>query len=144
MADDGSFDYKRQGDSVTSVSRPDIEGSNLGRVLPRQNSTGFTRGSQPIGQGGSAIDGANNRIVIQASDGSTDGIGTIPNSDNESGPFSTDASGKLVSKTVGGTTYTYNKNDQYRNSEINGFAPDDGRPGIWFAKRGYDATELLT
>jgi len=141
--DNNSIDYKRQSPTPEHVSRPDLVGGNMGRVYARQTSTSFTRGTQPIGQGGSAIDGGNNRIVIQSTTGTVDGIGNIPNSDNSYGFFTLDASGKVVMKIVNGTQYTYNANDSYNNSEINGFAPDDGRPGIWFAKPGYSCEELL-
>ena len=142
MAD--ALNYNRQSSEPKSVSRPDIQGGNMGRVYARQTSTSFTRGTQPIGQGGSAIDGANNRIVIQSTTGTIDGIGNVPNSNNVYGFFTLDASGNLIMQIVNGTQYTYNPNDNYNNSEIYGFAPDDGRPGIWFAKQGYSCYDLLT
>lgn len=137
-----SVNYNRQS-GINHTNRPEMTGADLSRVLPRQNSSGFSRGTQPIGQGGSAIDGANNRIIIQSTTGTVDGIGNVPNSNNVYGFFTLDASGRVIMQIVNGTTYTYNKNDSYNNSEINGFAPDDGRPGIWFAKEGYSAEELL-
>lgn len=141
---DGAFDYGKQKSGIDSMPNSEVVGGNMGRLLARQTSTSFTRGTQPIGQGGSAIDGANNRIIIQSNTGASDGIGNIPGSNNVYGFFTLDSSGKVIMQIVNGTQYTYNKNDSYNNSEINGFAPDDGRPGLWFAKEGYDATELLT
>jgi hypothetical protein len=138
------INYGKNSPKNISVQTSNIYGGDMGRNLARQTSTSFTRGVQQIGQGGSAIDGQNNRIIIQSTTGSSDGIGSIPNSNNKYGFFTTDSSGKVIMEIVGGTQYTYNKNDNYNNSEINGFAPDDGRPGIWFAKVGYDCNTLLT
>jgi hypothetical protein len=137
-----NIDYSKVSDSAP-VSRPEIRGSNLGRVLARQNSTGFTRGSLMVGQGGINIDGANNTISITSSIGIS-GIGNIPDVSNENGFFQTDSSDSLIYKLVNGTTYLYNQSDDYVNSTLIGFAPDDGRPGIWVAKPGFDVTELLS
>lgn len=55
----GSFDY------VKDVS---IAEASFDRVLPRQVSTGSTRGTQTVGYGGVKIDGSNNRIDLEAND----------------------------------------------------------------------------
>lgn len=137
-------DYSTQKVNVPAVSRPDIKGSDLGRVLPRQNSSGSTRGNLTVGQGNINIDGSNDTISIGSNIG-TSGIGDIPNSDiAESGFFQTDASNTLIYKLVNGSTFLYNPLDNYVNSSLFGFAPDDGRPGFWVAKEGQDATELLS
>lgn len=137
-----NIDYSKSA-QPTQVARPEIRGSDLSRVLARQNSTGFTRGSLMVGQGGINIDGANNTISITSSIG-TNGIGVIPDVSNENGFFQTDQSNILIYKVVSGSTYLYNKTDNYVNSTLFGFAPDDGRPGLWFAKRGFNVVELLS
>ncbi len=92
--------------SNKSVSNNEIPTSDMGRVLPRQLSTGSTRGTQTVGYGTTKIDGSNNRITIGAPDGSTIGMGSIPGSaTNEYGFFSLDTAGKLIMKIVNGTWY---------------------------------------
>lgn len=49
--------------------------SNISRVLPRQMSTGSTRGTQTVGYGQTKIDGSNNRITL--------GSGIVLDGDNE-------------------------------------------------------------
>ena len=137
-----NLDYSKSGQSM-QVNRPEIQGSNLGRVLARQNSTGFTRGSLMVGQGGINIDGANNTISITSSIG-TNGIGVIPDVSNESGFFQTDESNILIYKVLSGTTYLYDKNDGYTDRVLFGFAPVGGRPGLWITKPGLDAYGILS
>lgn len=144
---------------VTHINEGNLPTSDLSRILPRQMSTGTMRGTQNVGYGGVKIDSSNNTITvgdvisISGNDdglitvGNTNegvqGIGIIPDGSGDDGFFQTDSTGKVIWKQVNGTTYTYNSADGYNNSERNGFAPDDGRPGLWFAKVGYDATKLL-
>jgi hypothetical protein len=85
---------------------------NLSRVLPRQLSTGSTRGQQRIGYGNAMLDGNNNRILVSnPSDGTTVGMGNIPGTDGEFGFFSLDSDGTLIQKIVNGTWYIYRKDD---------------------------------
>lgn len=173
---------------VDSVKPLELPVSNLSRVLPRQLSSGSTRGTQIVGYGKTKIDGTNNSItvgdtifldgnsgnitvgqniridgstntidigediildginnIIQvgSSEGGTQGIGKIPDTDNQSGFFQTDSNGRVIYKLLNGTQYNYNLNDSYNNAILNGFAPDDGRPGIWVAKPGFSAYTLL-
>lgn len=93
--------------SMTVESKP-IADFVQNRVFPRQVGTGAMRGTQLVGNTGTMIDAANNRIVLTSSDGSTVGIGTIPGSTtDEFGFFATDADGTLVMKIVNGTRYIY-------------------------------------
>jgi hypothetical protein len=95
--------------------------SDQSRTLPRQVSTGSTRGTQTVGYGDTKIDGSNNVITVGGSilldgtneviqvtndDGSTLGLGKIPGT-NEFGFFSKDTSGNLIMKIVNGTWYVY-------------------------------------
>lgn len=128
-------------DRVSSVNLP---GSDQSRILPRQLSIGTLRGTQSVGSG-PKIDSSNNTITVSLA-GGTQGIGTVPNSPNnaQGGFFQTDSSNRVIWKLVEGTSYTYNRNDNYVNTILNGFSPDDGRPGIWVAKPGLDCKELLS
>lgn len=47
-----------------SVAKIDLHDQGFTRTLPRQLSTGSTRGTQNVGYGGVAIDGSNNRISV--------------------------------------------------------------------------------
>lgn len=127
-------------DNVSAVSLPN---SDLSRILPRQLSTGTTRGTQRVGYGNALIDGSNNIISVGSTQG-TQGIGNIPNTTNEYGFFQTNSANRIVYKQVQGTQLYYNQLDNYNNSIRSGFAPVGGRPGIWVAKTGYDATEMLS
>lgn len=71
--------------------------------------SGSTRGAQIVGNGGTVIDGNNNRITITNPTNNTSlGMGAIPGSTtNEFGFFSLDASGNVVMKIVNGTMYVY-------------------------------------
>lgn len=112
------LDYSKAGSGYQSVNRPDIQGSNLGRVLPRQNSTGSLRGTQTVGYGNTKIDGSNNVIqvgdsilldgnnsVIQVTsdDNSSIGMGEIPDRPGEFGFFSTNSRGQVIMTIVNGT-----------------------------------------
>jgi|SRR6185503_3958852 len=136
----GNPDYSNSGSGYTSVNSQPIVGADLSRVLPRQNSTGSTRGTQQVGQGGSAIDGSNNRIIIQAPDGSSVGIGNIPSTNNEYGFFSLDPSGKLIMKIVNGTRYIYNPQDSFNNVMQDGILPD-GSGGWAVASKGNNVAD---
>lgn len=57
-------------------------GSDISRVLPRQLSTGSTRGTQTVGYGNVQIDGSNNRITLGDTLGNDMTIGNYSNSSN--------------------------------------------------------------
>lgn len=127
---------KLSSSSYVVQNRP-ISDSVQDRVLPRQVSTGLMRGTQLVGTTGTMIDAANNRIVLTNNDGSTVGIGTIPDSlTNEFGFFATDADGTLVMKIVNGTLYTYNV-DSGQNVVQLGRLPDSTY-GLAAANEGFD------
>lgn len=142
MSDNELYPYRTSGKDVTNVSGASFDGSNLGRVLPRQNSAGSMQRTQTLGFGKAKIDGSTGTFTV-GSDIGTNGIGSIPGSTTQSGFFQTDNTGKIVYTVVQGTELLYNPNDNYVNTVRFGFAPDDGRPGLWIAKPGKDATQLL-
>lgn len=128
----------------THVQTGDVPKMSMDRVLPRQLSTGSTRGTQTVGYGNTKIDGTNNTITIAAPDGSSIGMGAIPGSTTgEYGFFSLDASGKLIMKIVNGTWYTYNPQDQYNNVMQGGLLPD-GSGGWAVAAAGYNVSDGIT
>lgn len=127
--------------NYTVKSRP-IGGLVQDRVLPRQVGTGLMRGTQLVGNTGTMIDAANNRIVLTNTDGSTVGIGTIPGSlTNEFGFFATDEDGTLVMKVVNGTLYTYNVDSGDNVVQVGKLT--NGEYGAAFAKEGNDLVEAL-
>ena len=146
MADTQRFGGSQSTPEVDKVSKQSLPQSDLSRVLPRQLSTGTTRGTQRVGYGDALIDGSNNIISVGSTDG-TQGIGSIPNTTNttnEYGFFQTNSANKIIYKQVQGTQLYYNPNDNYLNSIRMGFAPIGGRTGIWVAKPGKDATAILS
>lgn len=65
---DNIYDPKYPGNQVFtpgSDSAGAIPASDISRVLPRQLSTGSTRGTQTVGYGNTKIDGTNNTITIE-------------------------------------------------------------------------------
>lgn len=123
-----------------TVKQPSLSQSNISRVLPRQLSTGSTRGTQTVGYGNTKIDGSNNRITIGTPDGGTIGFGAIPGSStNEFGFFSTDADGDLIMKIVDGTFYTYDKDTGLNTVQV-GTLPN-GVGGIASANDGYEVAD---
>lgn len=139
-----------------------IAGSNLSRVLPRQLSTGSTRGIQTVGYGTAKLDGTNNRITVGAPDGSSVGLGSIPDSaTNEFGFFTVNTSGKvtyklingvqyfydddgnLIQKVQAGTTYVYNPADSFVNVTQSGLLPD-GSGGFVVAKPGENVSDVYS
>lgn len=140
--------------SPGTVKAPDFLKSDLSRVLPRQNSTGSTRGTQNVGVGGTKIDGANNRIQVGDSiliDGSNDvilvtnddgsqlGMGKIPDS-LESGFFSLDVDGNLIMKIVNGTMYVYDGTEDRMQA---GILPD-GSINVAISKEGESVTDAFS
>jgi hypothetical protein len=117
--------------------------SDISRVLPRQLSTGSTRGTQTVGYGTAKLDGSNNRISVGAPDGSSVGMGSIPGSTtNEYGFFSLDSTGNLVMKIVNGTKYVYDPAHNYVNVTQDGLLPD-GSGGFVAAKPGINVDTLF-
>jgi hypothetical protein len=116
--------------------------SDLSRVLPRQLSTGSTRGVQKVGYGNVNIDGSNNRITIGDTNGGTIGMGSIPNVTAQIGFFATDTDSSLLFKIVNGTLYFYDKDTSVNYMQI-GVLPD-GSTGMAVAKSGYSVGDAIT
>jgi hypothetical protein len=136
------FDYGRRKSTYPSVRSEDVvSGSN--RILPRQLSTGSSRGTQTVGYGNTKIDGSNNRITIGAPDGSTIGMGAVPDSiENSFGFFSTNTSGSLVMQITDGTFYVYDVDNEFKNVIQIGRLPD-GSYGMVVAKPGSSVEEAF-
>lgn len=140
------YDPKRSGSNIISSTggrSAQFARSDQSRLLPRQVSTGSTRGTQTVGYGTAKIDGSNNRFVVGAPDGSSVGMGSIPGSTtNEFGFFSLDENGKLIMKIVNGTKFVYDPTSDYVNITQDGLLPD-GSGGFVAAKPGVDVAELF-
>lgn len=118
--------------------------SDISRILPRQLSTGSTRGTQTVGYGNTKIDGSNNRITIGTPDGGTIGLGSIPDSTtNEFGFFSTDSSGNVIMKIVNGTMFVFDPANSYVNITQSGLLPD-GSGGFVVAKQGINVDDAFS
>lgn len=133
----------RGGDVVTpgSGKTGSIAQSDISRVLPRQLSTGSTRGTQTVGYGGVKIDGSNNRIVLDAND-TTITIGDTSNDDNQTGinlSDSNDNSLVTLGRTLGADSTTgltiYDGTNTRR--LLGGIYPD-GNIKIALSQAGYD------
>lgn len=124
MVNQPQGDYRHV--NVAKVSNRDIGDGEMQRILPRQLSTGSTRGTQTVGYGNTKIDGSNNRItIVNPNDNSSVGMGAIPGSTTgEYGFFSTDRSGKIIMKIVLGTWFV---NDPGTDLNVmqSGILPDD-------------------
>lgn len=143
---DNVYDPSHPGPNITTPgtgSQGQIAGSDLSRVLPRQFSTGTMRGTQNVGYGKVKIDGSNNRITIGDTDGSSIGMGSIPDNSGDVGFFALDTAGNIVWKQVGPTSYVYNPQDSYHNVTQNGILPD-GSGGWAVAAPGYDVSQGFT
>lgn len=83
---------------VNSVRNNEVGSGPAGRVLPRQLSTGSTRGTQTVGYGNVKIDGSNDRIQL-SSNSTTITIGDTSDTDNVTGIGLTDSTTgkKLIS-----------------------------------------------
>lgn len=141
--------------SGNSVNIPQ---SDLSRVIPRQLSTGSTRGVQTVGYGKAKLDGPNNRIIVGSNDNSSVGIGNIPGT-TEFGFFLINSTGILTMKSVNGETTWYDDTGKIVSTTTNGStvwydttgipriligqAPSDRRMGSWVTKAGINViTEL--
>jgi hypothetical protein len=117
---------------------------------------------QTVGYGTAKLDGTNNRITVGAPDGSTVGLGSIPNSTtNEFGFFTVNSQGNvtykvvngvqyfyddknnLIQKVQAGTTYVYNPMDNFVNVTQGGLLPD-GSGGFVAAKPGFNVSEAFS
>lgn len=132
--------------------------SNISRMLPRQMSSGSTRGTQTVGYGNTKIDGSNNVITVGDSilldggnnvitvknaDGSSVGLGSVPGFPGEFGFFSLNSSGQLVMKIVNGTTYMLDPTEgSIVRLEI-GLLPD-GTYNLATSKPGQDLTTAFS
>lgn len=100
-----------------SVRNNEVGSGQTARILPRQLSTGSTRGTQTVGYGDTKIDGSNNVITVGDSikldgnngvisvtdnDGSQVGMGSIPDTD-QFGFSSTNSQGQVIMTIVNGT-----------------------------------------
>jgi len=111
------------------------------RMIPRQMVTGSTRGTQTVGYGGTKIDGTNNRITIENSaDGSSVGMGAIPNTTNEYGFFSLDTEDNVIMKIVLGTFYVYDGEDDRMQA---GLLPD-GTINVAISKEGQAVSDAFS
>lgn len=135
-----------------------LAGSDLSRSLPRQISTGSTRGTQTVGYGATKIDGTNNTISIGSSilldgnneviqvtsdDGSIVGLGKIPDNSGQFGFFSLDTNGNLIMKIVNGTKYVYDPANGFVNVTQDGLLPN-GIGGFVAAKPGIDVNAAFS
>lgn len=135
--------YKPKKGYVTSGDgqAPNFAQSDLSRSLPRQMSTGYTRGTQSVGQGNMKLDGANNRILIGNPTSGSVGMGIIPNTDNEFGFFALDIANRLIFKIVDGTLYMYDAETGDNTLQM-GIMPD-GTTALAIAKEGYSVDEAF-
>lgn len=125
----------------SGAKNPNLMQSDLSRNLPRQMSTGTTRGTQTVGYGNTKIDGSNNRITIGTPDGGTIGLGNIPGTDPaEYGFFSLDSDGSLVVKIVDGTFYVYDGDLDRMQA---GILPD-GSINVAISKEGESVSDAIT
>lgn len=129
--------------NIDNVPSADLPTMSLNRTLPRQLSTGSTRGTQTVGYGNTKIDGTNNTITIAAPDGSSIGMGAVPGtSPTEYGFFTLDKNKKLIMKIVNGTQFVYNPADSYVNVTQGGLLPD-GSGGFVVAKPGDNVSDAF-
>lgn len=126
-----------------SVENKSVGELSFERIIPRQISSGSTRGTQKVGYGSTEIDGSNNRIVItNPLDGTSVGIGTIPGSTTgEFGFFALDEDGNVVMKIVGPTRYIYDLTND-KNVMQDGKLPD-GSYGWAVAKENYSVEDAF-
>lgn len=152
----GTNDYGQIKQSY--VSNSEIGQDNIGRVLPRQVSTGSLRGTQSVGYGTTKIDGSNNTITVGDSillDGNSDvinvtsndksqlGMGTIPGAANsgQSGFYAVNAAGKLIFKIVNGILYMYDGTSGINTLQMG--ALSNGTTNLAIAKPGNDVQTAL-
>lgn len=136
VVSEGSYSKRTAGfDHVRNVP---IESVDYLRVLPRQISTGSTRGTQTVGYGRTKIDGSNNRIVIEGDEGSV-GIGTVPDDSGDIGFFTLDSEGKVAMKIVSGTMYVYDP--ETRDNTFQAGILPDGTGGAAGSNEGFEVAD---
>lgn len=130
-------------------------------IEPHTIVSGILPGATQIRIGGDSnvlIDGLNRRVTITQADGSSVGIGIIPNT-GELGSFTLDTSGNLVSKVVSGIYYFYDTSGNLlqkiaagttfyydttgRNDMQIGTLPD-GTHNLAIAKAGFSISDAIT
>ena len=118
--------------------------SNLSRMLPRQLSTGSTRGTQTVGYGNTKIDGTKNTITIgNQATGFTLNLGVIANSTGEGvGMSITDSANFTLFKMDGQTWYWYDATTKKNVMQV-GLLPD-GSYGWAVSAPGYDVSQGFT
>lgn len=154
---------------ITSVGNVELPSSDVGRVLPRQISTGSMRGTQTIGYGGVKIDGSNNRITISDgivldgskstitigsnilldafsstikvtnTDGSIIGMGKIPDGSGF-GFFAQDSKGNLLYTIIGSTQYVYDISQTPHTNVMQIMKLPDGTYGMAVAQNGFNVS----
>lgn len=136
--------YRFNGSQDFKVTSPGIGGdafstdSNQSRMLPRQISTGSTRGTQTVGYGNTKIDGSNNRITIGTT--ATVTLGNIPDSSGGGAGVSvSDQNGSYINLGINSTDQTQLVfNDGMTNRLVVGNQTNFGQ-GIYVSKAGVDS-----
>lgn len=124
-----------------SIVPPPLPESFTNRVLPREIATGTLRGQQNVGGGRVIIDSDNQRITIEAADGSKVGIGIIPDGSGELGFFSFNTDDELVLKIRLGTMYMYDGPTGVNRMQV-GKIPDDTY-NVVISKEGEDVEDAF-
>jgi len=122
-----------------------LQSSDLSRNLPRQMSTGSTRGTQTVGYGNTKIDGTNNTISIENPLTNVSiSIGVIQGSTNDTGVglSITDDNGFVLFKLDGQTWYWYDSTTEKNIMQV-GLLPD-GSFGQVNVKPGYNVEDAFT
>ena len=135
-----SHDYIQAADSISGGTTPRTFGRQIlsGNVRGNQNITGTLTITDPdTNKQNIIIDGTGDAITVTNTDGSSVGLGKIPDNSGDFGFFSLDKNGKLIMKIVNGTKYVYDPEHSYVNVTQDGLLPD-GTGGFVAAKPGID------
>lgn len=116
---------------------PDVKVKGLGADQQEQIN-GIVR---QLNEWGRLISAETRVRTIKGPDGSTIGMGQIPNTE-EIGFFTLDPDGNLVSKWVGATLYFYDLDTGKNNIQL-GVLPDDTY-GLVVAKEGEDVEDIFS
>lgn len=129
---------------IVHASNNEIGSSSMPRVLPRQLSTGSTRGTQTVGYGNTKIDGTNNTISIENPSTNVNiNVGVIAGSTGSGVGLSVvDDSGFTLFKMDGPTWFWYDKTTKKNIMQI-GLLPD-GSYGWAVAAPGYNVADGIT
>lgn len=139
-----SSPYTPGGSSIIkpgNTAQGSLASSDISRVLPRQMSTGSTRGVQTVGYGNTKIDGTNNTITIgNQSTGFSISLGVIQGSTGEGVGLSvTDSTNFNLFKMDGQTWFWYDATTHKNVMQV-GLLPD-GSYGWSVAAPGHDVSE---